>query len=88
MAFERKSGGESGHVLLRDSDVQELTWELGGELVQNTKAEIAGEQQKLRVLRSELGKHTDKSISHCWPSSSASAASNSSAARNPVMPKH
>jgi hypothetical protein len=65
MAFERKTGGEPGHVLLRDSDVQELTRELCGEIVQNTKAEISGEQHKLRVLCSELGKHADKSISHC-----------------------
>jgi hypothetical protein len=65
MAFECKAGGESGHVLLRDSDVQELTWEPGSEIVQNAKTEIPGEQQKLRMLRSQLGEHTDKDISHC-----------------------
>jgi hypothetical protein len=40
VAFEGQTGSEAGHVLLRDTNIQELTREASDEVVQDAKAEI------------------------------------------------
>ena len=64
VAFHRQPGRQTGHILLRHADVEELLRKPGDKLVENGKAEIAAQKQDLRVLRSKLSQHTKKSVSH------------------------
>ena len=50
VTFERKAGGEAGHVLLGDADIEKLAREARDVLVEDGEAQVAGQQENFRVL--------------------------------------
>src|ERR1017187_4574920 len=55
VTLQRKAGSEARHVLLGDADVEKLAGETGDVLVEDLKAQVAGQKEELRVLWREFG---------------------------------
>src|ERR1035437_4750570 len=62
--LQRKAGSQARHVLLGDADVEKLAGEPGDVLVEDLKAQVAGQKEKFRVLRREFGQGVNESVSH------------------------
>jgi hypothetical protein len=76
-AFHSEPGGQTRHVLLRDTDVQILAGKALGEIRKDAEAEVASEEHHTPISGSNLCEGLNERVSHALASSSASAASNS-----------
>ena len=75
---QSKPGGDTRQVLLRDTDIVELTRMLRAELVEHGEPQVPGQQHDPRVLVRSLHQAVNERGSHAERSSSASARSYSS----------
>jgi len=61
-ALERKTTRGACHVGFSDTHVEEASWIAAREIVEELEAEIRGEKNNPRVVRSRFSESTDESV--------------------------